>query len=167
VDIVAMTAEEFVPRNKLEHVLVGAKAGRISARELAIALVSSDVAIPNLRVNGEGSRFNPIVLGKAGVQMVAVFTDVERSKSLPEPGSSVVVMPGRELLELLPAGFGIVINPELQVSCEISPAGVQEMRRDLCRGRSRTGDGSSAVRTALSRLIALLRRLGPVLREKR
>ena len=68
-DIVAMTAEEFVPRNKLEHVLVDARAGRISAREMAVALVSSAFAIPILRVNGEGSRFNPIILGKAGVQM--------------------------------------------------------------------------------------------------
>jgi SseB protein N-terminal domain len=150
VDIVAMTAEEFVPRNTLEHLLIDARAGRISAREMAVGLVSSDIAVPSSEVNGERGRFNPIILGKAGVQLVAAFTDRDRAKSLPAPGSFVMVMKGSELLELLPAGFGIVINPELQVSCEISPTGVEEMRRDLCQGKSQF---------IPSRLAAFLRRL--------
>ncbi|HEY1785569.1 MAG TPA: SseB family protein [Pirellulales bacterium] len=165
-DIVAMTAEEFVPRNKLEVMLVNARAGRSSPRELAVVLVSSDVAIPSSEVNAEGSRFNPIVLGKAGVQMVAVFTDMERSKSLQEPASFVVVMKGSELLKLLPAGFGIAVNPGLSACCEISAAGAEEIRRDLCGGQGGTRDRPSASRSARSRLAAFLRRLIPSPREE-
>jgi len=123
---------EFLPLNELEFDLLAAKRNEISVSEFIRKLVSSDLALPTAEeVQEDGSGFMPILFDKHGTKMLAVFTDKVRASQLEHVAKYCLVMNGLSVLRRIPPGYGLVVNPGLEVGFELSADGVVEIVKDL------------------------------------
>ena len=75
---------------------------------------------------------DPFVFDKEGAQMVAVYTDRERVKKLGSAARFCIVMTGRDFIDRLPPGFGVVVNPGFTIGLDIAPTDLKEIRQDFC-----------------------------------
>lgn len=72
-----------------------------------------------------------IIFSKDGVQMVACFTDRNRTKSFASMAHYCLVMKGKEFFSRLPPEFGVVVNPGETVGFDIPPTGVKKAVADF------------------------------------
>jgi hypothetical protein len=94
--------------------------------------MEAELAIPSAAdVLEDGSGFQPLLFKKEAVQMLACFTDRSRIGEYAEIAPYCLTMKGRELLERIPQGFGVVVNPGWSVGFDISPEGIERVLRDL------------------------------------
>jgi hypothetical protein len=127
-----MTNGHFVPANELEVALLEAMNGKIPLGAFLSRFVDHDVAIPSrTEVEQTGKGMDPVLFNREGVQLVSVFIDLERAKSLAQSAQFCLLMKGRDLIARMPHGIGIVVNPGFTVGFEISPQGISEIRRDF------------------------------------
>lgn len=119
---------DFLPLNKLEEELLDTQRGSKPAGEFVQLLWSSDLALPTANeVKDDGSGLSPILFDKLGANMLATFTSKERMGHLPQLAKYCLVLKGAEVLRRMPTGYGLVVNPGLEVGFEISPAGITEI----------------------------------------
>ena len=94
-------------------------------------LLSSDVVVPSgAPVGDRFEGFQP-VLFEHGTPMLAVFTSLERARVTADLAPYVVTLTGRQLLAMMPAGNGIVVNPGHADGVELSAATVERVRAEL------------------------------------
>jgi hypothetical protein len=65
---------------------------------------------------------------------MAIFTSLERSKVLANKALFCLMVTGVQVLNLVPANCGLVINPGLAVGFQLPASGIPAVRRDFLRG---------------------------------
>ncbi|KQZ34578.1 hypothetical protein ASD92_09885 [Massilia sp. Root1485] len=112
--------------------MLAAQEKRIPVEEFIRQLVASNIALPSaVEVQENGSGFQPIIFDKLGTKMLAIFTDKARVTQLEHIAKYCLVMNALEMLRRIPSGYGIVINPGLNVGLELSPDGIAEIVKDF------------------------------------
>lgn len=127
-----MIEEQFIPANDLESALVQANKKNMPIREFLSVLLESDVyLLSSTEVNSDGSGFRPMMFDKDGETLISVFTGRERTNKANDRLPYCLTMKGRQLIQRIPAEFGIVLNPQWEVGLEIPPQGLQDIRREF------------------------------------
>jgi hypothetical protein len=122
----------FDPTNDLEVDLQGVQAGTIPLSACLRRLWSADLFVPSSEeIKLDGQKFRPVLVPREGVQMVAVFTSIERAAGLHQVAPHCLKIAAREFLPQTPPIFGIAINPGLPVGLELSPADLQQMIKEF------------------------------------
>jgi hypothetical protein len=128
-------ANSFVPSNDLETALIQAMHGRLSVREFLRGLLSSRLCVPSsTEVFQDGTGFSPVFFDKAGQQMLAVFTSLERAKVVSDAAKYCLEMDGHELVSRMPGTCGIVVNPRWVAGLEISSDGIADLAKEFRAG---------------------------------
>lgn len=118
--------------NALEDLVGLAKNGEISNGTLIAKFLESTLFIPSAtEVLNDGSGLQPLFFPKPGTQMLACFSEKEYAKSFGQIAPFGLTMTGGSLLTRIPKGYGVVLNPGLQVGFEISPQGVTDILNDF------------------------------------
>jgi hypothetical protein len=121
-------------RNALEVAIVAARSGRLQMLDLVHEFLRSIVAVPSAKDPGpDGSGVSPVFFDKDGIQMVAVYSDLERAKRNKDIAPFAMTITGQLLLRHFPSGFGIVVNPGFPICFDIPPSGIEQIRHDLTR----------------------------------
>lgn len=124
--------KKFHPLNDFETSLLGASENALSIELFVRMLVNSDLALPCAKeVQRDGSGFEPILFDKHGTSMISAFSDKSRISQLAHIARYCLVMNGLEVLRRIPSGYGLVINPGLDVGFEISPEGIAQIIKDM------------------------------------
>ncbi len=123
----------FTPLNDLEAALSEARAGRLPEQKLLHALANAELAVPSAAEldAADGSGFQPLVFPKDDLQLLACFSDESRIGDYAKLAPHTLKIRGRDLLRLVPEGFGLVVNPGSAAAFDISPNGIAEMLQDL------------------------------------
>lgn len=123
---------EFLPLNDFECVLVNAKNGKCTVKDLIHALIKSELAVPSAsEVMVDGSGFEPLLFSKESVLMLSVFSDKSRVVEFAKMTPYCLVMTGEDLLRRIPSGYGLVVNPGADVGFDVPPAGIFQIKADL------------------------------------
>jgi len=124
--------QPFEPSNELEIDLQKAQAGEIPVPTLLQRLWTSELFVPSSEeIQLGGQRFKPVLFPRQGVQMVAVFTAVERVAGLHKVAPYCLKIAAREFLPQTPPSLGVVVNPGFSVGLEILPDGLRQMIKDF------------------------------------
>ncbi len=122
----------FVPLNELESALSKTQTGSIPRKQFIQLLVDSELTVSSVtEIMPDGSGFLPLLLKKEQAQMLVCFTEHERIGKYAEMAPYCVNIHGKDLLQRLPEGFGLVINPGLSVSLEITPKEMPQLLKDF------------------------------------
>lgn len=131
-----MTETPFTPHNDLERQLIAAQEGRIGPDELIDTLLRSEVFMPvyekhqiaGLQVSDKAK---PLTLNTDdGEEVLILFTSPERAKGFVKdfPGyGGGLVTEFSWILEKLGVGYGISLNPGLEVGMELEAQILQQM----------------------------------------
>jgi SseB protein N-terminal domain len=84
-------------------------------------------------VENDGSGINPLLFNREEVIMVAAFTSLSRTKIFTNPDVYCLEIKAGDFLERIPEGYGLVLNPGLDVGLEVPPLGVKNIQRDFVR----------------------------------
>lgn len=119
------------PDNELEQALQAANAGDGDLLAWVGRLLGAPVWVPVTRTEDGGGHFH--VLEHEGASLVPVFTSEEQLGSA-QPATDRVVVPTRDLLEQLPEGVGLAVNPGGALGLPLS-------REALARAEGAAADG--------------------------
>lgn len=123
---------EFSPLNSLEVSLLAVKSGEINMHDFIGKLIRSNLALPTAsEVKGDGSGFEPIIFDREGVKMISAFTDIYRAKSLVHLAPFCLEINGKDVLNRIPTGCGLVVNPGFKVGFELSSDGITNILEDI------------------------------------
>lgn len=128
------------PKNQLERLILDHRQGKIDERIFYKRLIDRTVyvATDNLEEAERTTGFKPVILVREGREYVAVFSMMDRTETLVREGGGSVQMLVRQLLDRVPPGIGIVLNPSYEAAVELSPDKVEALR-EIVRAR---GQGS-------------------------
>ncbi len=126
----------FTPHNDLERQLIAAQDGRIGPEELIDTLMRSEVFMPVYEKHQIGglqvsSQAKPLILSSDdGEELLVLFTSPERAKAFvadyPGYGGGLVTE-FTWVLEKLGVGYGISLNPGLEIGMELEAHAVQQL----------------------------------------
>jgi hypothetical protein len=126
---------DFQPLNALEKELEKAQAGRSLMPAFLRLFVGSDLVVPSgAEIMPDGSCFEPVLFDKDGTQMVACFTAAERIGDVSRLASYYLKVTGGEFLKLIPAGYGLVVNPGQPVGFDVEPGGLRNIVAEFVDG---------------------------------
>jgi hypothetical protein len=114
----ASAAPPFEPENALERTLLLGMQGKASVADVLTSLVASSVYVLSAtEVSGDGrSGLSPVFFNTPDGQFMAAFTSLERSKVHASQAPFRLMVTGAQVLDLVPANCGLVINPGLNSS---------------------------------------------------
>jgi len=124
----------FTPHNDLERQLIAAQDGRIGPEELIDTLMRSEVFMPVYEKHQIGglqvsSQAKPLILSSDDGEEL-LFTSPERAKAFvadyPGYGGGLVTE-FTWVLEKLGVGYGISLNPGLEIGMELEAHAVQQL----------------------------------------
>lgn len=124
--------KEFLPSTELEIALLKAKSGFLPASELLRLFVDARIILPSAtEVAADGGGFQPLQFAKENTQMIGCFTAAERIADFSNMAPFYLEVTGKQFLQRLPPGYGVVINPGWSVGFDISPQGVAKILADF------------------------------------
>lgn len=130
--------EQPSPLNKLEEGLIKAQNGELTMPEFLQLFLSENVAIASAsEVMADWSGLQPLLFDKEGVHMISCFTGLSRMEDFGDRASYALVVKGRDILERILPGMGLVINPGADVGFDLSPEGITRMASDGLINRRR------------------------------
>jgi hypothetical protein len=123
-------AQPFEPETDIERRILDAQSGKYPADALIRELADADLYVPShgeLQSNGDG--FSPVIIEQGGMSFVAVFTALSRA----DQGLAPYLMKagGQAFFPRLPAGYGVVFNPDYDAQILLPPDGVAILKQDL------------------------------------
>lgn len=122
-----MTSEA---RNALEQLLDGGRQGRVPMDDVLSGLLGGALVVPSGAEVGENfAGFVPVLFHRESVPMLAVFTDQSRAATVTHLARYALSMTGRDLVAMMPADHGIVVNPGHDLGLELLPDAVDSLRR--------------------------------------
>ena len=125
----------FVPSDDLEEKLLCAMSGEIPSRDFLRLLLRVRVAVPSATaVTEKWTDLSPVFFDKAGEQMLAVFSSLERAKRLSPVAAFCLEMAGHEVIARMPPGCGLVLNPGWSAGLDIPSSGIAQLSRDFRAG---------------------------------
>ena len=121
------------PENPLEQTLLAFLKGKAPIEPFLQALVHSKVFV---LIKGSGdlppAQILPLVIaGAGGVPAVCIFTSPQRSEAIAKGRDELgqgVEIEFRALLNVIPPGYGIIVNAGTLFSTEAPPIAVEELR---------------------------------------
>lgn len=120
------------PSNAIEVALGRAQRGEMNIKEFISLLLQSPLYVPSLREIGDkGEGLQPVVFERNSDRFLTVFSGLDRAKVLADTAPFCISMSGAQLLQRVPTGFGIVINPRFDIGLEIPSFGIQDIKRDF------------------------------------
>lgn len=141
VEAIAMTHQFSAPyilepRNQLERLILDYHQGKIDERIFHKRLVDRTVyvATDDLEEAERTTGFKPVILVRDGREYVAVFSMMDRTETLVREGGGSVQMLVRQILDRVPPGIGIALNPNYEAAVEIPPEKVEALR-EVVRAR--------------------------------
>ncbi len=124
--------QPFEATNDLEIDLQKAQAGEMPVPAFLQRLWTADLFVPSSEeIKLQGQDFRPVLIPREDVQLVAVFTSMERVAGVQKIAPFCLKIVAKEFLPQTPPAFGIAINPGFAVGLEISPAGLKQMIREF------------------------------------
>lgn len=130
-------SQDFQPTNDLEQKLLDAQEGRAAPQEFINTLMGSEVFMPVYEKHQIGgfvssSQARPLTLEaeESGEKVLVLFTNPERAKDFVKgfPGyEGGLVAEFSWVLEKLGVGFGISLNPGLDVGIDLEAQALQQM----------------------------------------
>lgn len=130
----------FTPSNDLERALVEAQAGRIPPQAFIEILMGSEVFMPvheKYQIGGFGAsqHAQPLVLKDpdSGAEVLVLFTNPERAKAFVKdyPGyGGGLVTEFTWILEKAGVGYGISLNPGLEVGLELEAEALSQLAQN-------------------------------------
>ncbi|GAA1347193.1 SseB family protein [Falsarthrobacter nasiphocae] len=119
----------------LEAAVEAARSGEISDEELVTVFGDASVIYIGRLEDDDPTSFQPLVLsppvaeGGEVQQMVVVFSDASRiPPEAPTQATMMLQVSGRQVIETLPEGLGVALNPGSEVSMELPPAAIPAVR---------------------------------------
>ncbi|TWT38678.1 SseB family protein [Blastopirellula retiformator] len=120
------------PTNDLERALAAAESGRLDQRELFKIFVHSEVYEIAAQPQAKDSPVFPLALHDPEQgRMIAVFSSSDHALRYREQAPLLLPLQGSQVLEQVPAGHGVVLNPGSPISLTIPGYGVLNLRRDF------------------------------------
>ncbi len=130
-------SQEFQPSNDLERVLLDAQEGRATPQQFIDTLMASEVFMPVYEKHQIGGfvtsqKAKPLSLKDedSGGEILVLFTGPERAKAFVRdyPGyEGGLVAEFTWVLERLGVGFGISLNPGLEVGIDLEAQTLQQI----------------------------------------
>lgn len=130
-------SQDFQPSNDLERVLLDAQEGRATPQQFIDTLMGSEVFMPVYEKHQIGGfvssqQAQPLTLtdDDSGEKVLVLFTGPERAKAFVRdfPGyEGGLVAEFTWVLERLGVGFGISLNPGLEVGIDLEAQTIQQI----------------------------------------
>lgn len=125
---------DFIPQNPLEIALQAALAPGGQFAEFLKVFVKSETYLPSAKYTGvDTTNFHPILFDKGGEPHMLAFTARDRTSAVAHVGPFISDIPVHQLLRNMPAGTGLIVNPDLSASFSLSAAGLQRLAQDVSR----------------------------------
>jgi len=125
---------EFIPKNELEIELVKALSPGGNFNDFLNYFVKSVIYLPSATfVQADPEKFRPILFDKGGEPHMLAFTARERADAVAHVGPFVNDINVVKLLETMPAGTGLIINPDLRASFSMGATGLQRLAQSVRR----------------------------------
>lgn len=120
--------EKFIPENELENLLVKVQEKKMEFRKFVETFLEAYLSVPSgSEVMLDGSGMRPLLFEKNSVQMLSVFTSLSRVKLFKDKTPYCLSIKGRELLAVMPSGYGLVVNPGFDKGFELPPSGLKDI----------------------------------------
>lgn len=125
-------AAQVEPRNRLEHLILEGRAGRVDQFAVADAVWNTPIAVSSATPAKGFEDLAPVLFDRDGIPMVAGFSDPSRIGDVGEKAGYFLLMTGGELFRRLRPEFGVVLNPRtLELGMEFLPAAIADYVRRL------------------------------------
>lgn len=114
----------------VEQAILRVREGKASMQTLLWTFSASTVFIPS-SVEPKDGFFRPVFFQKDELQMYPAFTAPERVGNVASIAPWLVSFSGLELIRRIPAGDGLVVNPEAGLGFDVEPRGLASLRSEL------------------------------------
>lgn len=105
----------------LQEAIAGERAGSVSRPQLIAALLAAELLVPSkVPAGNEPSLMRPLLLDKAGRSFVAAFLSASGAEAYRYLAEFRLTITGLQLMQQVPAGIGVVIDPGMETATEIS-----------------------------------------------
>ncbi len=121
---------KFISRNDLERLLEKTQKDQFNFENFMKRFLIEEIVVPSSIeiINGN---FDPLLFNKDGIYMMASFTSIDLLEVYKREIKQYLMIVGRQMLEQVPDGIGIVVNPGYEVGFDISPKGIKQILRDF------------------------------------
>jgi len=110
------------PNPGIEQSLAAAMTGELDMRAFLLRFAHAGLIVPSRSVAAES--FEPLIFAPNDLPLLAVFTSRDRAAVFAEDAPHTVVMLGRQVLEGLQPGVGLLVNPGSGLGFEMEARGV-------------------------------------------
>jgi len=132
-------AKDFVPENELESILLEAARESQLSRTLKRALLSATLyALGRVKGGTEAgtgtdarTKVDLFGVSNGGMRMIPVFTSERRISEFIRVDQPYIALPGRDLLEMVEPGIGVVVNPSSACGMEVKPEEIRALLEDV------------------------------------
>lgn len=121
---------KFKAKNNLELLLEKAQNGEIDFDTFMKNFLIEEIIVPSSVKIIDGN-FEPLLFNKEGTYMMASFTSSDLLSLYMNEVEQYLVISGKQTLEQIPDGIGIVINPGYKIGFDISPKGIKQVLKDF------------------------------------
>lgn len=123
-------ARELSP---LEQAIQKGREGEGDMNEVIGQFVNALVVVPTAtEVTDDLNELQPVLLGDEAKHLLAVFTHIDMvPEEIAQVANYAVQMPAAELVQAIPEGTGLVVNPGHPGGFEMLSEGVQQLAHDV------------------------------------
>jgi len=124
--------EKLTPNNQLEEYLSNLLSNNLKLIDFFRFFLTANVYIPSAsEIKLDGTGFSPLVFNKNKVEMIAIFTSINRTALYSEEFPYCLSIQGKEAIKRIQSSSGLVLNPGYDKGFDISPEGLSKIIRDF------------------------------------
>ncbi|CAN5442485.1 hypothetical protein BH10PSE19_BH10PSE19_16230 [soil metagenome] len=118
--------------DSVEELILAAKQKLISPEKLLPKLLTTNFyTVYDERILTKKEIILPLCVGIDGQNHVCVFTKKDWANSYIAKNIAIIKLEARKLLEIIPTGYGLIINPNHDASIKFAAFGIQNILRDF------------------------------------
>ncbi len=123
---------ELPPQNLVERLIKSASEGTTTRGAFIRAILPVEVTVlSGSYVEEDGTGLDPLLFEKQGVLHLAAFTDDSRMGIYTQQAPYTGKVTMYRLLQQVPPGYGVVVNPGTSLHFELSWQGIQNILEDF------------------------------------
>ncbi|ROQ38469.1 type III secretion system (T3SS) SseB-like protein [Frondihabitans sp. PhB188] len=117
----------------LEASILKGQTGEGDMNEVIGQFVNALIVVPTAtEVTDDLNALEPVLFDREGMPMLAVFSHIDRvPEQVAQVAGYAVQMPAAELVQAIPEGTGLVVNPGHTAGFEMLAEGVQQLAHDV------------------------------------
>lgn len=120
--------QDFIAVNDLERAMIDAQAGLMTPTAFQDVFLSAPLYLPSASaIQSDWSGFLPVVYKREGAEIIAVFSEAERSRRVAHTAPYVLQIDAADFISRLMPDLGVVVNPGFSVCLELPPPAVRRM----------------------------------------